>query len=156
MRQTKYNTNKSVERRTCDGIVFDSVMEMRYYRDVIVPLYGSGEIVQYELQKPYTLQPQFKHDGKNVRPIIYVADFYIKYKNGSEMIVDVKGMADSVAKIKRKMMWYTYPDLPYRWVTYIERYGGWIEYEEAESKRKEARKARKEKQNGQEAEQADD
>lgn len=59
----------------CDGIIFDSELEMRYYRDVIKPKYLSGEISYYELQKKYILQEKFEHNGKSVLPITYVADF---------------------------------------------------------------------------------
>ena len=42
--RTKFNVDKSVSKRTCEGIVFDSATEMKYYRDVILPKLGSGEI----------------------------------------------------------------------------------------------------------------
>lgn len=61
------------EDRTYDGIVFDSKAEMEYYREVVLPLAAAGEIVQYELQKSFVLQPGFRHDGKAVRAITYAA-----------------------------------------------------------------------------------
>ena len=48
---SKYNVGKDAAKRTYDDIVFDSVLEMRFYRDVVLPMYGSGEITNYELQK---------------------------------------------------------------------------------------------------------
>jgi hypothetical protein len=141
--KSKYGVSKDTSKRTCDGIVFDSEMEMKFYRDVVLPEVGSGEIVHYELQKPYTLQPKFKRAGKNVQAITYVADFYIEYRDGSVIVYDVKGMADATAKIKRKMFWYVYPDIDYRWITLIKKYGGWVDYDEVQQRRKDEKKSKK-------------
>ena len=65
--RSKYNVSSNKERRTFGGIVFDSELEMKYYRDVVQPKVNSGEIVKYELQKKYELQPAFKYNGKLVR-----------------------------------------------------------------------------------------
>ena len=135
MERSKFNVSKNIEKRTCDGIVFDSEMEMKYYRDVLCPLEKSGDIVSYEMQKPYELQPKFVHDGKTVQPIKYVSDFYVKYKDGHEEVIDVKGCPDSVAVLKRKLFWYNYPTLQYRWITYVKKFGGWIDYEVAKKQR---------------------
>lgn len=144
MQRSKYNVDSDKDKRTYNGIVFDSVMEMKYYRDVVLPQVESGHISKFELQKEYILQPKFTHEGKNVRPIIYVADFYIEYSNGCVEVIDVKGAADSVAKIKRRMMWYSFPDLTYRWVTYVKKWGGWVDYEYAALQRKNAKKKKDE------------
>ena len=130
MSRTKFNVDKNTEKRTYNGIVFDSILEMKYYRDVLLPKVESGEVINYVLQKPYELQPKFVHNGKAIRPIQYVADFYIVYKDGREEVIDTKGYGDQVAKLKRKIFWYHYPDVDYKWVTYVKKYGGWIDYEE--------------------------
>lgn len=135
--RTKFNVTKDINKRTYDGIIFDSVLEMRYYRDVLCPLVKSGDVVHYELQKPYELQPKFIHAGKTVQPIKYVADFFIVYKDGHEEVIDTKGCPDSVAIIKRKMFWYCYPDVDYKWVTWVKKFGGWIEYEKYKKLKKE-------------------
>lgn len=137
--RSKYNVDPDKAKRTYDGIVFASVMEMKYYRDVVLPLSRSGEIAHYELQKEYMLQPKYIHDGKTVRPITYVADFYIEYSDGRIEVIDTKGCADSVAKIKKKMFMYQYPNLPYRWVTYVKKWGGWRNYDDVKQLRKEAK-----------------
>lgn len=137
--RSKYNVDPDKAKRTFDGIVFASVMEMKYYRDVVLPLSRSGEINHYELQKEYVLQPKYIHDGKTVRPITYVADFYIEYSDGRIEVIDIKGCADSVAKIKKKMFMYQYPNLPYRWVTYVKKWGGWRDYDDVKQLRKEAK-----------------
>lgn len=141
--RTKFNVSKDIEKRTCNGITFSSVLEMKYYRDVVLPLVESNEIIEYELQKPYILQPKFERNGKTVQPIKYVADFYLKYKDGSEILIDTKGLADSTAKLKRKMFWYVFPDVDYRWVAYSAKDGGWVDYDTLQSIRRERKKKSK-------------
>lgn len=112
---SKYHVSAK-EARTYDGIMFDSKAEMEFYRDIVLPLYNAGEIVKYELQKPFELQPGFRHYGKAVRAITYVCDFYLVYKNGRTEVIDVKGMATTEALLKRKMFWYKYPDENLLWM----------------------------------------
>lgn len=145
MRKSKFNVEKDIAKRTYDGIVFDSVMEMKYYRDVVCPQKESGDIVSCELQKPYELQPKFTHDGFNVQSIKYVADFFITYKDGREEVIDTKGYADTTAIIKRKMFWYHYPNVNYKWITYSAMDGGWTDYEVVKKRRAAARLEKKHK-----------
>ncbi len=144
-RTSKYNVSSNKDKRTHNGIVFDSAMEMKYYRDVVLPQAESGSITHYELQKSYELQPKFIHEGASVRAIVYVADFYIEYADGRSEVIDIKGSPDSVAKLKRKMFWYVYPDLIYRWVCYSKIDGGWVDYEVVNKARAERRKMKKQK-----------
>lgn len=144
MKRSKFNVDKDKAKRTCNGIVFDSELEMKYYRDVVLPGVESGRIKYYELQKPYELQPKFVHDGKIVQPIKYVADFYIEYADGSSEVIDTKGIPDSTAIIKRKMFWYVYPDIKYIWVTWSKIDGGWCSYEYVKQQRNLRRKNKKE------------
>lgn len=148
MDRSKYNVDKDTIKRTCDGIVFDSVLEMRYYRDVLRPLVESGDVVEYELQKPYELQPKFVHDGKSVKEISYVADFYMVFKDGSIKVVDTKGCPDSTAMLKRKLFWFKYPDIDYQWMAYVEKYGGWHTYEYIKKQRAAAKAAKKSESKG--------
>lgn len=129
MNRTKFNVDKHTEKRTYNDIVFDSALEMKYYRDVLLPLVKSGNVVDYELQKPYELQPKFTHDNKIVQPVKYIADFFIVYKDGHEEVIDIKGCPDSVAILKRKLFWYHYPTVDYKWIIYVKKFGGWIEYD---------------------------
>lgn len=101
-------------------------------------------MVYCELQKPYELQPQFVHDNKTVKPISYVADFFIRYKDGHEEVIDTKGCPDSTAILKRKMFWYVYPNVAYRWVSFSKKDGGWIDYDVLKKNRA-ARKREKKK-----------
>ena len=128
MERSKFNVDKDKEKRTYNNIVFDSQLEMKYYRDVLCPAVESGEVTYFELQKKYELQPKYTHNGKTVLPIIYVADFYMEYADGHIEVVDTKGCPDSVAKLKRKLFWYIYPDIDYKWITYVQKWGGWLAY----------------------------
>lgn len=122
-----------VDRKTEKEVCFDSLLEKRFYEDIVCTGLDSGEIVDYELQKKYKLQPSFKHNGKTIRAIDYVADFWIKYSDGSERVYDTKGgMVDPSAKIKRKLMYYIYPDLDYVWITHTKS-TGWIDWDENEA-----------------------
>ena len=144
MARSKYNVDKDTAKRTYNNIVFDSVLEMKYYRDVILPNVESGLIKYYELQKEYELQPKFTHNGKTVLPIKYVAHFYIEYTDGHKEVIDTKGLPDSVALLKRKMYWYHYPDVDYKWITYVKKYGGWLDYDTVKKLRSQEKKNKKE------------
>lgn len=145
MARTKFNVDKDATIRTYDGIVFDSRLEMRYYSEVVLPGVDSGQIRTYELQKKYELQPKFKHNGKTILPITYVADFYIEYSDGHIEVVDTKGMPDNVARLKRKMFLYHYPDVQFRWVSYSKKWGGWLDYETIQSLRREEKRSKNKK-----------
>ncbi len=151
MERTKFNVDKDELKRTHNGIVFDSQLEMKYYRDVLCPMMESGEVTKVELQKKYELQSGFIRNGKKVLPITYVADFYVEYADGHVEVVDTKGLPDNVAKIKRKLFWRRYPDTDYKWITYLKKFGGWIEYDEAKKLRRiEKEKGKEEHTNEQE------
>lgn len=142
-RRSKFNVGKDKGDREFDGIVFDSVVEMKYYRDVILPAVSAGEIVKFERQKKYILQPKFKHNNKNVQPIEYKADFFVVFKDGKEQVIDIKGCPDAVAKMKRKMFWFVYPNIEYLWIGYSKLDGGWVTYETIQTGRKQRKKQRK-------------
>ena len=143
MQRSKFNVDKDVSKRTYNDITFDSILEMKYYRDVLCPAVESGQVVKFELQKPYELQPKFTHDNRNVQSIKYVADFYIVYADGREEVIDTKGCPDTTAILKRKMFWYHYPDVNYKWITYIKKYGGWIDYDDYKRLKKQEKKTQK-------------
>lgn len=143
MARTKFNVDKNTDQRTLDGIIFDSVLELRYYRDVLLPLVKSGDVVEYELQKPYELQPKFVHDGRTVQAVKYVADFYIRYKDGREEVIDIKGFADATALLKRKLFWYVFPEVNYKWISWSLKDGGFLLYEDLKKARAERKKSKK-------------
>lgn len=140
MARSKYNVSSDKSKRTYNDIIFASELEMKYYRDVVLPLFEDGKIVEFELQKKYELQPKFKHENKTIRAVDYVADFVLKYSDGHEEVIDTKGMPDAIAKLKRKLFWFKYPELDYKWLTYIKKFGGWIEYDEYQRLKREEKK----------------
>ena len=98
----KYKVSDSAK-RTADGITFASRLEMRVY------LFFKNTIgtKAFTLQPSFELQPKFKHEGKTIRAIKYVADFLIK-DGEEELVVDAKGMVTAVFKIKQKMFMHKY------------------------------------------------
>ena len=140
VRASKFNVAKDKTDRIYNGIVFDSAIEMKYYRDVVIPGLESGEIVNCERQKVYILQEKFQHAGKTISAITYKADFVVQYKDGSLCVVDIKGCPDNVAKLKRKLFWFKYPDISYEWIGYSKLDGGWTTYEKIQAGRKERKK----------------
>ena len=146
-RETKFNVNKDISKRTHNGITFDSVLEMKYYRDYVCPLEESGEIKSCKMQIPYVLQPNLKHDNRTVKAITYVSDFVLEYSDGHIEVIDVKGCPDTTALLKRKLFWYVYPNTIYRWMSFSAMDGGWIDYDTLKIKRKDRKKNKDKKEN---------
>lgn len=110
IRTNRMRSKYGNKRCKLDGYSFDSVKEMNRYADLKFMLLA-GEISDLELQKPFVLQEGFKgRDGKWVREIRYIADFYYFDKAKGEWVIeDVKSAAtadNSVYKLKKKMMAY--------------------------------------------------
>lgn len=103
---SKYRAKKTV----VDGITFDSKKEADFYCELKM-LRMAGEVIDFERQVTFELQPKFKHSGKTERAIKYIADFVVHYKDGHTVVVDVKGDKTDVYRIKRKMLLYKHPDM---------------------------------------------
>ena len=96
----------SKDRRTADGITFDSMAEMRRYLELKM-LEKSGIITNLELQPKFLLIPKTEKGG---RAVYYYADF--KYtKDGKTIYEDVKGMQTESYKLKKKLLFWKYPDV---------------------------------------------
>ena len=131
---SKYKNSKVV----ADGVTFDSKHEALYY-ELLKRKRAEGKIQNFELQPKYLLQPSFKYNGKTIRAIHYIGDFLIYHLDGTEEVIDIKGMAVPVALMKRKMMQYRYPELKLTWLSRSIKWGdtdGWIEYDALKRKRK--------------------
>ena len=133
---SKYNANKC----NSDGYSFDSKIEMKYY-EYLKSLKTKGLIENFELQPEYELIPKFKnYFYKNIRAMVYKADFVIYELDYTQTIIDIKGMATPEAKMKRKLFYYMYPLSKLKWLVW---YGGkWVDYDEnikAMAKRKKAK-----------------
>lgn len=95
----KYNARKTA----VDGITFDSRKEAERYKE-LKELQRVGKIDGLELQPRFTLMDGFRYEGKAVRKIEYVADFFYLDLSTYELIVeDVKGVKTDVYKLKKKL-----------------------------------------------------
>lgn len=108
--QHKYHAQATV----VDGIRFASRKEARKYCELKL-LRQAGEIVDFELQPEFELQPGYRDKHGNwVRPIVYRADFRVTYADGRVEVIDTKGHRTKDYLIKRKMLLYRYPSLNFR------------------------------------------
>lgn len=93
-RRGKYN-NKRVK---LDGYTFDSKREAEYW----VVIKGDPTVSNVVVHPRIELTPKFTNaDGVKRRAMHYVADFLVTYKDGTEKVVDVKGVETTVFKMKR-------------------------------------------------------
>ncbi len=123
---SKYNVDNSALgklKRTFDGILFDSLLECRFYKEVVIPKIQSGEIKNVNRQVKYELLPSFVYNGRKIQAINYISDFDISYSNGDFEVVDVKGFVKPIDKIKSKMFKHKYPDLNLKFVRYTKELG---------------------------------
>ena len=95
---------------TVDNIKFASIKEAEYYQDLKL-LYRAGEVVKFTLQPEFILQKKFKKNGKTIRAIKYIADFWVEYKDGTKEVIDTKGFKTDIFRIKQKIFEYRYPKL---------------------------------------------
>ncbi|EFQ6845998.1 DUF1064 domain-containing protein [Listeria monocytogenes] len=96
--RSKYNAKKVV----IDNIKFDSKAEAAYYQQLKL-LKMSGEVVSFDLQPEFILQDSFVKNGKKYHAIKYRADFLVRYKDGHEELIDIKGMLTKEFQIKQKL-----------------------------------------------------
>lgn len=157
MPYSKYKVNLSesakktrtvYDQHTGITITFDSAVEKRYYDEYLMPLFKQGIVVDYDLQRKYQLIPAFnRKNGEHIRKIEYVADYWLKYNDGRVQVRDIKGsgyLVDPVAKIKRKLMYYYYPNLDFKWICYSKSTNSWVDWDKFMA---EKRAAKKEKRN---------
>ena len=106
-RHGKYNAVKT----EFGGIKFASKKEAEYYEKLLI-LKQAGEVVDIKLQPEFELQEGYVKDGKKIRPIKYIADFMVAYKDGRVEIIDVKGYKfKEVYLLKKKLFHYKFKHL---------------------------------------------
>ena len=106
-RNGKYNAVKT----EFDGIKFASKKEAEYYKNLLL-LKQAGEVVDIKLQPEFELQEGYIKDGAKIRPIKYIADFLVVYKDGHIEIIDTKGYRkDKVYLLKKKLFHYKFKSL---------------------------------------------
>ena len=130
-----------------DGIKWDSKDEMLYYQ-YLQNLQQLGHIKGFERQVRIELIPALTtFEGNKQRPICYVADFLVHVTAGYSVYVEIKGFANVLDLIKRKL--YNYwsskqeKPIPLQWVSYSKKYGGetgFCDYDELQKLRKDAKK----------------
>jgi len=128
---SKYNSTKII----VDGITFDSKLESAYYIYLKDRL-AKNEIKGFMLQPTYELTPSYIKEGKKIRPTTYTPDFLIKYLDDSVEAIDIKGFPTQASELKKKWFGYRYPNIKLTWITYIKKYGGWIEVDELKKRKK--------------------
>lgn len=109
---------------TIDGIQFDSLNESRYY--VFIKQIRDnkqetehGKLLSFEMQKPYTIVPAYVKNGHRIRKMEYLADFVLHYEDGTERVIDVKGVETEVFKLKKKFVEYVYPEVVIECLKYV-------------------------------------
>lgn len=109
VKENKYHAVKAES----DGVVFDSTKEMRRYKE-LARMEACGMIKDLQRQVRFILQEGFiSRDGKEIRPISYIADYCYIDKHGNKYIEDCKSVATKkieVYRLKKKMMLYKYPE----------------------------------------------
>ena len=106
-RNGKYNAVKT----EFDGIKFASKKEAEYYKNLLL-LKQAGEVVNIKLQPEFELQEGYIKDGAKIRPIKYIADFLVVYKDRHIEIIDTKGYRkDKVYLLKKKLFHYKFKGL---------------------------------------------
>lgn len=102
--KSKYRNKKVV----IDGIKFDSKKEGNRYLELRL-MEDTDYIKDLELQKKFELIPKYEINGRKVRAMNYICDFYYYDILKDKYIVeDVKGMKTQVYKLKKKMFEYKY------------------------------------------------
>lgn len=111
-RYFKYGNKRGIKNDA--GEKFDSQAEMYRWRDLKL-LLAAGEISDLSRQPKFVLQAAFVRAGKKVREITYTGDFrYRDLRTGQDVVEDVKGFETIEFKIKKKMLWFLYPDIDLR------------------------------------------
>jgi hypothetical protein len=122
--------NQYIKKVSYNGITFDSKEELDYYL-LLLDRQAKGEINYIEIHKAYELIPSYKVKGKTIKPLTYEADF-VFYDNVLDIVrvVDVKGFADDVFKLKKKLFDYKFKYVNGLEVMKYAKSTGWVNYDE--------------------------
>jgi len=99
-------------KRTCDGVLFASRLEMLVYQALKEQL----EPDEFTLQPRFELQPAFKLFGRKVQAIVYVGDFLLgpprvlddEPLQPGQVVLDAKGVRTDVYSLKSRLFKFTY------------------------------------------------
>ncbi len=92
--------------------LFHSKREAQFYQALLAEK-ANGSIVEIICQPMFILQPAFEKHGEKHRKISYKADFFVRYKDGSSVIFEVKGFKTEGYRIRRKLFDFKYTDLKF-------------------------------------------
>lgn len=92
---------KGKEDRTWDNITFDSVHEMKVYRDHVKLNLNAGIYRDLQFQVPFELHAP-KPNGTLAIIGKYIADFVVKDSRGELVVIDAKGHATPLYKRSKK------------------------------------------------------
>lgn len=122
--------NQYIKKVEHNGIVFDSKEELEYYL-LLLDREKKGEIEDLRIHKSFTLIPSYRLGAKIIKPLTYEADF-VFYDNelDIERVIDVKGFADDVFKLKKKLFDYKYQFINGLEVMKYAKSTGWVNYDQ--------------------------
>lgn len=95
VKEVKQNKIRNATKIEVGGVKFDSRLEAYLYSQLI------AHNILFEFQKAFELQPAFRYNGKAIRSINIIVDFYLL---GYNTIIDSKGWQLADNKIKWKML----------------------------------------------------
>jgi len=101
---SKYGVDQSAkgkEDRTWDNIVFDSIHEMKVYRDYVKPNVNAGIFRNLEMQYSFPLYVGDPH-GVLVKIGTYIADFVVTDLQSQTVIIEAKGHKTPLYKRSKK------------------------------------------------------
>lgn len=98
--RNKFNRTRVV----IDGVTYDSKKEANKAVELNL-LKKAGEIQDWIAHPQYVIAPRFRDEftGKIVLPIKYFPDFWVKYNDGHEEVIDIKGFPTPDFKLKAKL-----------------------------------------------------
>jgi hypothetical protein len=104
--------NKYKNTRTKVGnFTFDSEAEANYYSELLMRERSKDpheKVVEIIRQPKFILQENYKYRGEKVRELRYIADFAVKYADGREEVIDVKGHRTKEYLIKKKLLLFKF------------------------------------------------
>lgn len=124
--------NQYIKKVQYNGITFDSNEECEYYK-LLKEREAKGEIEYLKVHKSFELLTEYEVNGKLIKAITYEADFVFYDKEMKEnRAIDVKGFADDVFKLKKKLFDYHYGH-KFQLGLEVMKYAkstGWVNYDE--------------------------
>lgn len=103
-KKNKYNASSC---KCINGHLHDSRDEARYCEQLHIEM-KAGEYLEIERAKEFVLSV----NGKRI--CRHQPDWLVIYPDGSEGVVEFKGFASPVWKLKHKLFEALYPEIPYR------------------------------------------